>query len=110
MAKSDFQKRLSTTGRNEPCPCGSKKKYKKCHFREDEDKALKLTKEKEKILEAENKALVEKNKAKEEADGTVTKNKSISQTKSFHHKPANPKSSANKGSSQMKLPRKTGNA
>ena len=28
--------RLASTGRNEPCPCGSGKKYKKCHLAEDE--------------------------------------------------------------------------
>ena len=29
--------RLRATGRNDECPCGSKKKYKKCHLREDEE-------------------------------------------------------------------------
>ena len=29
--------RLDMAGRNDPCPCGSKKKYKKCHLRQDED-------------------------------------------------------------------------
>ncbi len=28
--------RLQATGRNEPCPCGSTKKYKKCHLQADE--------------------------------------------------------------------------
>ncbi len=28
--------RLAQAGRNEPCPCGSGKKYKKCHLQEDE--------------------------------------------------------------------------
>jgi tetratricopeptide (TPR) repeat protein len=28
--------RLAATGRNDPCPCGSGKKYKKCHLAEDE--------------------------------------------------------------------------
>jgi tetratricopeptide (TPR) repeat protein len=28
--------RLGGTGRNDPCPCGSGKKYKKCHLAEDE--------------------------------------------------------------------------
>jgi len=28
--------RLAGTGRNDPCPCGSGKKYKKCHLAEDE--------------------------------------------------------------------------
>lgn len=41
MGKIDFveeinrisQARMSKTGRNDPCPCGSGKKYKKCHGR-----------------------------------------------------------------------------
>jgi tetratricopeptide (TPR) repeat protein len=28
--------RLTSAGRNDPCPCGSGKKYKKCHLRDDE--------------------------------------------------------------------------
>lgn len=35
MADNDWQARLKT-GRNEPCPCGSGKKYKKCHLEADE--------------------------------------------------------------------------
>ena len=35
MADNDWQARLKT-GRNEPCPCGSGKKYKKCHMDADE--------------------------------------------------------------------------
>ena len=30
------RKRLASTGRNDACPCGSGKKYKKCHLAEDE--------------------------------------------------------------------------
>jgi tetratricopeptide (TPR) repeat protein len=32
--------RLGTAGRNDPCPCGSGKKYKKCHLRDDEAAAV----------------------------------------------------------------------
>ncbi len=28
--------KIACPGRNEPCWCGSEKKYKKCHLREDE--------------------------------------------------------------------------
>ena len=35
MADNDWQARLKT-GRNEACPCGSGKKYKKCHLEADE--------------------------------------------------------------------------
>jgi hypothetical protein len=36
MAENDWQARLKT-GRNDDCPCGSGKKYKKCHLRADEE-------------------------------------------------------------------------
>jgi SEC-C motif len=35
MADKDWQSRLKT-GRNDECPCGSGKKYKKCHLQADE--------------------------------------------------------------------------
>lgn len=35
MADQDWQSRIKT-GRNDDCPCGSKKKYKKCHLEADE--------------------------------------------------------------------------
>lgn len=35
MAENDWQARLKT-GRNDLCPCGSGKKYKKCHLEADE--------------------------------------------------------------------------
>ena len=36
MNASDYSQRLKTTGRNDPCPCGSGRKYKQCHLAEDE--------------------------------------------------------------------------
>jgi len=36
MGKDDYKRRLKHTGRNDICPCGSGKKYKKCHLEEDE--------------------------------------------------------------------------
>lgn len=38
MSDADYEERLKTTGRNDRCPCGSGKKYKKCHLVEDESK------------------------------------------------------------------------
>jgi len=32
----DAKVRLGAAGRNDPCPCGSGRKYKKCHLRDDE--------------------------------------------------------------------------
>jgi len=36
MKEEDFAERLKSVGRNDQCPCGSGKKYKKCHRQEDE--------------------------------------------------------------------------
>jgi hypothetical protein len=36
MDESQFATRLHATGRNDACPCGSGKKYKKCHLEKDE--------------------------------------------------------------------------
>jgi preprotein translocase subunit SecA len=33
MSSADYEVRLTSTGRNDACPCGSGKKYKKCHGR-----------------------------------------------------------------------------
>lgn len=35
MSEQDGIERLKNTGRNDQCPCGSGKKYKKCHLAED---------------------------------------------------------------------------
>ena len=42
---------IAKIGRNEPCPCGSSKKYKDCHEKEGEAylKKLALDKEKERL-------------------------------------------------------------
>ena len=36
MTTIDYEHRLKHTHRNDPCPCNSGKKYKKCHLPEDE--------------------------------------------------------------------------
>jgi len=36
MSLEESQMRKKTAGRNDPCPCGSGKKYKRCHATEDE--------------------------------------------------------------------------
>jgi len=36
MSLEESQLRRKTAGRNDPCPCGSGKKYKKCHAADDE--------------------------------------------------------------------------
>jgi len=37
MADAKYQQRLKEAGRNDTCPCGSGKKYKKCHLQADEE-------------------------------------------------------------------------
>ena len=37
MPVLDPESRYKSAGRNDDCPCGSGKKYKKCHLREDEE-------------------------------------------------------------------------
>lgn len=38
MADEEYKLRLKKVGRNDTCPCGSGKKYKKCHLQEDEER------------------------------------------------------------------------
>jgi hypothetical protein len=42
MTTTDIELRYKKTGRNDDCPCGSGKKYKKCHLLEDEAAVSKL--------------------------------------------------------------------
>ena len=50
MNEQDFAQRLKNTGRNDQCPCGSGKKYKKCHLLDDDL----VQKKKEAVVEQEN--------------------------------------------------------
>ena len=63
MVVNEAAERLRTAGRNDDCPCGSGKKYKKCHLRADEEAASKSLAEgnaaKSKAAEAEAKAAEE---------------------------------------------------
>ena len=36
VSDAGYEERLKATGRNDNCPCGSGRKYKKCHLAEDE--------------------------------------------------------------------------
>lgn len=36
MSDDSYSERLKNTKRNDPCPCGSGRKYKKCHLEADE--------------------------------------------------------------------------
>ncbi len=53
MVEADFLKRLKNTGRNDACPCGSGKKYKKCHLITDGAKRQEETAKQEEARAAE---------------------------------------------------------
>ena len=53
MTEPDFLLRFRSTGRNDDCPCGSGKKYKKCHLREDEEAEHRYMAEQEQARAAE---------------------------------------------------------
>jgi len=53
MTEPDFLLRYRSTGRNDDCPCGSGRKYKKCHLREDEEAEHRYMAEQEKARAAE---------------------------------------------------------
>ncbi len=99
MTEAVFLQRLGNTGRNDPCPCGSGKKYKRCHLREDE--------------EAEREFLAEQEKARvdsavEASDGEAQPD-SEPKTKSrqAEAKPS-PRPETGKGSKQSIHPRRSG--
>jgi membrane protein involved in colicin uptake len=65
MADVDVAARLKDTGRNDDCPCGSGKKYKKCHLAADQDAEYQARQKAEAETAAKTKAEAE---AKEKAD------------------------------------------
>ena len=85
--------RTSQPGRNEPCHCGSGKKYKKCHLNEDDIEERKLRLEKAAQTVASAPEILENAKPKH---SKTTKNKS------------NPMSRGKKGSGKTTFQRKTG--
>jgi uncharacterized protein len=34
--RTEFERRFAAVGRNDPCPCGSGLKFKRCHGRKDQ--------------------------------------------------------------------------
>ena len=44
MSDANYSERLKATKRNDPCPCGSGQKYKKCHMAGDEAELRATTK------------------------------------------------------------------
>jgi hypothetical protein len=64
MATLDAETRLKQIGRNDDCSCGSGKKYKKCHLREDEETVSKA-------LAAHNSAAAKAAEKEADAEGHV---------------------------------------
>ena len=70
MSKLNSSERLKTIGRNDPCPCGSGKKYKKCHLLKDE-----IAEHKKLLLKEEELASIEKPKNEKEDESDNKKGK-----------------------------------
>ena len=47
-SRAPLPRQVMKVGRNEPCPCGSGKKYKDCHEKEGEAFLIKLARQREK--------------------------------------------------------------
>ena len=69
MPVTDPLERLRSAGRNDDCPCGSGKKYKKCHLRGDEEAASKALAMANAAADAEAKATAEAEEAGHEGHG-----------------------------------------
>ncbi len=67
--------RLKTAGRNDDCPCGSGKKYKKCHLRSDEEAVSKQMTEAQ--SKADNSAAKEAEAAEVEAQASGSRPKPV---------------------------------
>ena len=99
MADADFEQRLRKTHRNDPCPCGSGKKYKKCHLLEDEAAQHKALKEAE---EEAQKAAAEQGEEDSQSSEQTFKPKQRGTKSQFIGK------QSNKSGRTVTLPRKSG--
>ena len=100
MAVAKYEQRLSSTGRNDPCPCGSGKKYKKCHLQKDEESHGKS------VAKAQEAAA----RAAEEEVPEESKEGSAPPREARDHKyaPKVPKPKPTPGARQVSTPRKSG--
>jgi hypothetical protein len=101
MSDQDYAKRLKEAGRNDACPCGSGKKYKKCHLQQDEDATRAERAKQTAEVAAKAKALEESApEAKDEAG------KPKPEIKAAHHTPAKPTAGTNMNHKPVAGPRK----
>ncbi len=104
MADEEYKTRMKNTGRNDTCPCGSGKKYKKCHLQADEEKnSAALAKALEEAAA----------KAAEAAEGEEPEEKKEGpahppEAKGHKYAPKIPKPKPVAGSRQVSTPRKAG--
>jgi preprotein translocase subunit SecA len=100
MAVAKYEQRLSSTGRNDTCPCGSGKKYKKCHLQKDEESHAKA------VAKAQKAAA----KAAEEEGPEESKEAAAHPPEARDHKyaPKVPKPKPTPGARQVSTPRKAG--
>jgi preprotein translocase subunit SecA len=100
MAVPKYEQRLSSTGRNDTCPCGSGKKYKKCHLLKDEESHSKAV---AKAQEAAARAAAEQ-EPEEGKEGAAHP----SEFKDHKYAPKVPKPKPAPGARQVSIPRKAG--
>jgi len=101
MAEEEYKSRLKSTGRNDTCPCGSGKKYKKCHLQADEERNSQALAE---ALEEAAAKAAEEEEPEEKGEGTAH----LPEGKSHKYAPKLPKPKPAAGSRQVSTPRKAG--
>ena len=100
MKKMNFAERLKNTGANDPCPCGSGKKYKKCHLSEDEEAQRKIMKKQQE------EKLAELAQAKKDDPDESKDNRDDKKIKHDASKPP-PKLKMSKQEKQFNIPRRS---
>ncbi|MBT3271654.1 MAG: hypothetical protein HN368_00755 [Spirochaetales bacterium] len=73
MEETDYLERLKSTGRNDTCPCGSGKKYKKCHLITDSAKRHEESVKQEEQRAAEAEEADEAEETQDEANAATKK-------------------------------------
>ena len=103
MAIPDYESRLRNTKRNDSCPCGSGKKYKKCHLAEDETEQHSALKQAEEAATKETEEVGEGSDGEAATGGPSFVPKDRSGKRHF-------KGHSSKGGRTVNLPRRSGKA
>jgi septal ring factor EnvC (AmiA/AmiB activator) len=103
MADEKYKLRLKNAGRNDTCPCGSGKKYKKCHLQADEKSySAALAKAREEA--AAEAAEAEGDEPEDKKEGQAH----LPEVKRHKYAPKTPRDKPTAGSRQISTPRKVG--